>query len=74
VLNLSQHERRWLAMTSAIPFILRQAQDERDSLNLLAKRSRFYLRNCRFTFVEVLKSNRKITIFYGLLKTKTTFY
>jgi hypothetical protein len=37
VLSLSKHERRWLAMTSAIPLILRQAQDERDSLNLLAK-------------------------------------
>jgi hypothetical protein len=37
VLSLSKHERRWLVMTSAIPFILRQAQDERDSLNLLAK-------------------------------------
>jgi hypothetical protein len=37
VLSLPKHERRWLAMTSAIPFILRQAQDERDSLNLLAK-------------------------------------
>jgi hypothetical protein len=41
VLSLSKHERRWLAMTSAFPFILRQAQDERESLNLLAKRARF---------------------------------
>jgi hypothetical protein len=32
---LSKHEWRWLEMTSAFPFILRQ--DERKSLNWLAK-------------------------------------
>jgi hypothetical protein len=35
VLSLSKHERRWAGNNSAFPFILRQAQDERESLNWL---------------------------------------
>jgi hypothetical protein len=36
VLSLSKHEWRLVGMASAFPFILRQAQDERKSLNWLA--------------------------------------
>ena len=35
VLSLSMHERQWLATDSAFPFILRQAQDEREALTCL---------------------------------------
>jgi hypothetical protein len=36
VLSLSKHERRFVGIASAFPFILRQAQDERKNLNWLA--------------------------------------